>query len=88
MTAEQAIDLTRDSLRLCLVLGGPLLVAALLAGLFSSLIQTATQVHEQTLSFAPKLAAVVLTLLVALPWLLVRVVEYTSQLIGSIPHRF
>jgi flagellar biosynthetic protein FliQ len=87
MSAEQAIDLTRDVLRLCLLLGGPLLGAALVAGLLSGILQTATQVHEHTLSFVPKLAAVVLVLLVALPWLLSRLVDYADQLISTIPHR-
>ena len=87
MTAEQAIDLMREVLRLCLVLGGPLLAAALVAGLLSGMLQTATQVHEHTLSFVPKLAAVVFALIVGLPWLLSRLVEYADQLISSIPQR-
>ena len=49
MTPELAIDLTREALRLCLTLAGPLLAAALIAGLFSGMLQTATQVHEHTL---------------------------------------
>ena len=87
MSAEHAIDLTREVLRLCLLLGGPLLAAALVAGLLSGMLQTATQVHEHTLSFVPKLAAVVLALLVTLPWLLSRLVDYTDQLISTIPQR-
>ena len=87
MSAENAIDLTRDVLRLCLLLGGPLLAAALLAGILSGVLQTATQVHEHTLSFVPKLAAVALALAVAMPWLLARLVEYANQLISTIPQR-
>lgn len=87
MSAEQSIDLTREAIRLCLLLGGPLLAAALVAGLLSGMLQTATQVHEHTLSFVPKLAAVVLALAVALPWLLTRLVEYADQLISTIPQR-
>ena len=87
MSADHLINMTRDVLRLCLLLGGPLLAAALVAGLLSGMLQTATQVHEHTLSFVPKLAAVVLALLVCLPWLLARLVDYTDQLISTIPHR-
>ena len=87
MGVEDAIDLTRDVLRLSLLLGGPLLAAALVAGLLSGMLQTATQVHEHTLSLVPKLAAVVLALLAAMPWLLARLVEYTDQLISTIPQR-
>ena len=87
MTAEQAIDMTREVLRLCLLLGGPLLAAALVAGVFSGMLQTATQVHDHTLSFVPKLAAVVLALVITLPWLLARLVEYAGLLISTIPER-
>jgi flagellar biosynthetic protein FliQ len=87
MTAENAIDLTRDVIRLSLLLGGPLLAAALVAGLLSGMLQTATQIHEHTLSFVPKLAAVVLAVVVALPWLLARLVDYADQLIRTIPQR-
>lgn len=87
MSSEHAIDLTRDVLRLCLLLGGPLLAATLVTGLLSGMLQTATQVHEHTLSFVPKLAAVVLTILVALPWMLAQLVEYADQLISTIPQR-
>ena len=87
MTAEQAIDLVREVIRLSLMLGGPLLAAALVAALLSGMLQTATQVHEHTLSLVPKLAAVVLALAVALPWLLTRLVEFTDQLISTIPQR-
>ena len=87
MTSELAIDLTRETLRLCLLIGGPILGVALLAGLIASLLQAVTQVHEHTLSFVPKLAATIVAVLAGLPWLLARLVEFTSQLIGNIPHR-
>jgi flagellar biosynthetic protein FliQ len=87
MTAEVAIDLTRETLRLCILIGGPLLGVALVAGLLASLLQAVTQVHEHTLSFVPKLVATIVAVLAGLPWLLARLVEFTSQLIGNIPHR-
>ena len=87
MTSELAIDLTRETLRLCLLIGGPILGVALVAGLIASLLQAVTQVHEHTLSFVPKLAATIVAVLAGLPWLLARLVEFTSQLIGNIPHR-
>ena len=87
MTAEHALDLAREAIRIAILLGAPLLGVALVVGLISGLVQTATQVHEHTLSFVPKLAAVVLTLAAILPWLLARLVEYTGQLIGTISER-
>lgn len=87
MTSDVAIDLTRETLRLCLLIGGPLLGVALVAGLVASLLQAVTQVHEHTLSFVPKLAATIVAVLAGLPWLLARLVEFTSELIGNIPQR-
>ena len=49
------------------------------------MVQTVTQIQEQTLSFVPKLLAVATTFLVALPWMLQLLVEYTSQLFRSLP---
>ncbi len=87
MTADLAIDLAREMLRLCVLLCGPLLAAALLAGLVSGVLQAATQVHEQTLSFVPKLVAVTLAVVAGMPWLVAHLLEYTTRVIASIPQR-
>ena len=87
MTPELAVDLTREALRLGLLLCGPLLGVALVTGVISSLLQAITQVHEHTLSFVPRLSLTILAILAGLPWLLARLVEFTSQLISSIPQR-
>jgi flagellar biosynthetic protein FliQ len=87
MTSEMTIDLVRQALRLVLLLGGPLLAVILLAGLVCSVLQAITQVHEHTLSFVPKLVAAAGAVALGLPWLLYRLVEYASDLIGSIPYR-
>ena len=57
MTPEIAIDLARQALWATIVLVGPVLIAGALAGLITSLIQAVTQIHEQTLTFLPKIAA-------------------------------
>jgi flagellar biosynthetic protein FliQ len=87
MTPESVLDLTREMMRICLILGGPLLLVALVVGLVSSVLQAATQVHEHTLSFVPKLLALAAAILVGLPWLLARLAEYASRIIVTIPHR-
>jgi flagellar biosynthetic protein FliQ len=87
VSPELALDLARESLRLCLVLAGPLLVTALLCGIACGMIQTAFQVHEHSMSFVPKLFAVVIVLSATMPWFLSRIVEFAGHLISEIPRR-
>jgi flagellar biosynthetic protein FliQ len=87
MDATVVLDLGRDALRTCLWVAGPLLAVALVVGIVLGVLQTATQLHDMTVSFAGKLIAVGVALTVALPWFLTRLAEYTSHLIAGIPHR-
>ncbi len=87
MAAFDALDLARELVRVCLLAAAPLLMVALVAGLLAGLLQAATQVHEHTLSFVPKLLAVAAAVAVSLPWLIASVAEYTRQLISTIPER-
>jgi len=79
------IDSSREALRMSLLLGGPLLAVALLAGLVINVLQTVTQLHEPVVGLVPRLVAVLLVLLAILPWLIGRWVSFTVDLIGSIP---
>lgn len=85
MSYALVTDLARDAIMVAMLLAAPLLLVALLVGLLISIIQTMTQIQEQTLSFVPKLIAVGATLLVALPWMLQLLVEYTANLLRSLP---
>lgn len=85
MDVDQAIDWTREALRLTLLLGGPLLAAALVAGLVVNIFQTMTQLNEPVVGLVPRLVAVALATLVLLPWLASRWIDFTVDLIGSIP---
>ena len=85
MSYALVTDLARDAIVIAMLLAAPLLTVALLVGLMISVIQTMTQVQEQTLSFVPKLIAVGATMLVALPWMLQLLVEYTANLLRSLP---
>jgi flagellar biosynthetic protein FliQ len=80
-----AIDCSREALRMALVLGGPLLAAALLVGLLVNVGQTLTQLHEPVVGLVPRLVAVALVLLVIMPWLISRWVSFAVEMIGSIP---
>ena len=83
--ATHAIDLSREALRMSLLLGGPLLAAALLVGLLVNVGQTLTQLHEPVVGLIPRIVAVALVLLMILPWLVDRWVSFAVDVIGSIP---
>ncbi len=61
----------------------PLLLAAMIVGLLVSIVQSATQIHEVTLTFVPKILAVVLVLVLLFPWMLNNIVTYTVTLFSN-----
>ncbi len=83
MDSGTAIDLSREALFIALVLGGPIMIIGLVIGLVISILQAITQLHEQTLSFVPKIIAMGIAAAFFLPWLVSRLTEYTSQLWGE-----
>jgi flagellar biosynthetic protein FliQ len=85
MSPNEAIDLVRDAILMSLVVGSPLLVIGMLVGLAIGLIQALTQIQDQTVSTVPKLVAMTLAIVVCLPWLTDRMLEYTSNLLQEIP---
>ncbi len=85
MSPAQVLEIARHALTLLILLAAPLLLAALAVGLIVGMLQAATQVNELTLSFIPKLLAMALVLLIAGPWMLHILVDYTRQLIESLP---
>lgn len=85
MTPEYIIGLGQESLLLVLTLGGPILAVALVVGLAVSIFQAVTQVHEMTLTFIPKILAVGATVIIILPWVMQRMVDFTRHLLMSIP---
>ena len=85
MTNDHASELIRSSLLLALQLAGPLLLVCLLVGLSISLFQAATQLADQSLGFVPKLVVLAISSVALLPWMLQRLIEFSSALIESIP---
>jgi flagellar biosynthesis protein FliQ len=79
-------DLARHALMVTLLVAAPMLLVAITVGLIISVFQTVTQIQEQTLSFVPKLVAVAVTFLVALPWIMQLMVQYTTELLRSLPN--
>jgi len=87
VTPDTVIDIGRDALVMTVMLSAPLLLAALVTGLVIGLFQAATQINEQTLSFIPKLLAMVVVLLATGPWILSTMLNYTSELIVNVVPR-
>lgn len=85
MTPESVIDITQHAMWVAVLVAAPMLVVSLLVGLFIGMFQAATQINEMTLSFIPRLFFLFLTLLFAGPWILAQLVNYTQELILSIP---
>ena len=85
MTPESVMDLARHSLLITAMIAAPLLIVSLLVGLVIGMLQAATQIHEATLSFIPKLMLLVLTLFAAGPWMLRMLTDFTRDLYASIP---
>ncbi len=85
MTPQNAIDLGREALMMMLMTSAPVLVTGLVVGFVIGLFQAMTQIQEQTISFVPKLVAVVLVLSIMLPWLINQLVDYSHELISGIP---
>ncbi|MGH7894690.1 MAG: flagellar biosynthesis protein FliQ [Candidatus Binatia bacterium] len=86
MGIETVMGVGRGALELTLVLAGPVLLFGLAAGLLVSVFQAMTQINEITLTFIPKIAASVLALLLFGPWMLTRLVDYTTVLFQSLPN--
>src|SRR5574341_36406 len=85
MDGQQVLTFGQEGLMMLLMLSAPLLLTVLVVGLLVSIFQAATQIHEATLSFVPKLVAAVVVLAVAGPWMLSSLVEYLQRVIQTIP---
>jgi len=85
MTPEQVMTLGQQALTVTTLLGAPLLLSVLVAGVVIGMLQAATQINEMTLSFVPKLLVMVAALFVAGNWMLGVIVDYTRELFLAIP---
>ncbi|MDZ4829278.1 MAG: flagellar biosynthetic protein FliQ [Phycisphaerae bacterium] len=75
-----ALDLVRDALLLALVLSAPILAVGLVVGLAVSIVQAVTQIQDQTLTFVPKIAAMIVVAVALLGWLSVRLMEFAAAM--------
>jgi len=85
MTPDTVIGLMAETIKITLLVAAPMLIVGLVVGVAISLFQAVTQIQEMTLVFVPKIVAVLITLIAALPWMIGMMVSYTQNLFANIP---
>ena len=85
MTSQNVVDILMGLIYATAELSLPLLVTALAVGLLISIFQAATQINEATLSFLPKIAAMIAVFAVMSPWMIRRITNYTQDIFKKIP---
>ena len=86
MNIEIAVDILRNIITYALMLVSPLMITAIVVGLFVSLIQSVTSIQEQTLTFVPKLLGIGLIIILTANWMLKSLVEFTVSYIQRMPN--
>lgn len=80
MSTGDVIDISAQALWLIIKCSAPMLLSSLVVGLVISIFQTVTSIQEQTLTFVPKLLAVILTLLIFGDWIMTNILEFIQEL--------
>lgn len=75
----------REALIITLKIAAPILLAGIVVGLIISLLQSVTQIQDQTLAFVPKILVMVIALVVLLPWITMRLLDYSATLFSLTP---
>ncbi len=86
MTTGTALQIVREGVLETLILAGPLLLIAMAVGLIIAILQATTSIQEQTLTFVPKIAAILIGLILLGRFLLDSLVGYTQRLFSMISH--
>lgn len=84
MTDTFVVALFREALTTVLVVSAPMLGVGLIVGLVISVLQATTQIHEQTLTFIPKIIAVFLALIFFGPWMLHTLLSFSEKILGNL----
>jgi len=86
MNPDVASELIQNSVMISLLVSAPVMLVAVVLGFIISLGQAVTQLQDQTISFVPKIVAMVLTGLYLLPWIISQLMDYTTELFNNIPN--
>lgn len=84
MTPELIVTLGRKAIETILMVAGPMLLSGLIVGFVVSIFQAATQINEQTMTFIPKIFAILVTLLIATPWMIQIMLSFTTEIFSRI----
>ena len=85
MNDQKVIDLGTRAVLVAMQISAPVLIAALVTGVLISVIQAATQIQEQTLSFVPKIIMITIAMVICGPWILEVMTTFTTDLFNGIP---
>lgn len=85
MTPESVMTLGRGALEMTLLVAAPILIVTLVVGLIVAVFQAATQINDASLSFIPKVVAVLVTFMIAGPWMLTVLTDYMRRMLASLP---
>jgi len=85
MTPDTVVALARQAIEVALFLALPMLGVSLVVGVFISVLQAATQIQEMTLTFVPKILSMFIALLIAFPWMMDKMLNFTRDLFMNIP---
>jgi flagellar biosynthetic protein FliQ len=86
MTPEFVVGFARQAIEITLVIALPMLGVGMAVGIFISVLQAATQIQEMTLTMVPKIVAIFIALLVAFPWIMDKMMTYTTNLFLNLPN--
>ena len=84
MSQEFAIQIVREAIQTALMLSAPLLAVGFIIGIVMSLLQILTSIQDTAFSAVPRLAAFVVSFIIALPWMLQKMMTYTTHLLGDL----
>ena len=85
MGTEQVLDITRQAMKVAILLSAPILVFGLVVGLMTNVMQAVTQISESTLQVIPKILAMLLALFIFSPWMIDIMTDFTTQIFEGIP---
>jgi flagellar biosynthesis protein FliQ len=84
MNQDMILKLAKDTLQITLMISAPMLVVSLVIGVVVSIAQVVTSIQDMTLSFVPRVIAVFVAFLFALPWMMKLLLAFTAQLLGNL----
>jgi len=83
MSEDVVMQIAAETLKTMMLIAGPMLIAAMAIGIIVSVLQAITQINEATLTFIPKMIAIILVLVVMAPWMMEVLQSYASEIFGN-----